>query len=347
MKKRPVTLKTIAIKAGVSVATVSRALRNHPEIPLATCERIQALAKELGYRPNATVSMLMAHLRTIHVLPSATSMAWITSFSTADGWRNFPIYPPMYEGARERAHQAGYEFKEIWAKEKGMTGRRLTQILHTRNIRGLLIAPLPHSKGHLTLDWSQFSSITIGASLVRPSISRTAPDFYQGTLLGLRQLIRLGYRRIGFVFENTGVGRSNYTQLAAFSIFQQKLNPFQPVPSLYYTYPDWRPREFAKWFSKNRPDVICAAGAGTQAALEELKKITVRVPEDVGIVNFNLQGNQKLYAGIDYHANILGANAVDLLVGQLHRNERGVPEFPKVVLTEGKWVNGPTVRKVC
>eukprot|EP01035_Chromulina_nebulosa_P029894 gene29894-39673_t len=54
-----VTMKSIAAQAGVTQATVSMCLANNPRIPAATRERIQALAKKLGYQPNPYVSTLM------------------------------------------------------------------------------------------------------------------------------------------------------------------------------------------------------------------------------------------------------------------------------------------------
>ena len=53
MQKELPTIKEIAKRLNVSVSTVSRALSNHPRIGLPTRERIQQLARELGYEPNA------------------------------------------------------------------------------------------------------------------------------------------------------------------------------------------------------------------------------------------------------------------------------------------------------
>lgn len=52
MPKRPVTIKDIATKLSISVSTVSRALKNNPEISLQTRETVQKLAKEMNYFPN-------------------------------------------------------------------------------------------------------------------------------------------------------------------------------------------------------------------------------------------------------------------------------------------------------
>ena len=52
MKQRRTSLKDLAQQLGVSIATVSRALRNSHEVGDDMKRRIQALAKEMNYRPN-------------------------------------------------------------------------------------------------------------------------------------------------------------------------------------------------------------------------------------------------------------------------------------------------------
>jgi DNA-binding LacI/PurR family transcriptional regulator len=49
---KSITIKELAVRAGVSHSTVSRALNNHPAIARETAERIQQLARELDYVPN-------------------------------------------------------------------------------------------------------------------------------------------------------------------------------------------------------------------------------------------------------------------------------------------------------
>lgn len=54
------TLKDIAHQAGVSIATASRALADNPAVAATTRERIQKLASDLGYRPNAQARALQS-----------------------------------------------------------------------------------------------------------------------------------------------------------------------------------------------------------------------------------------------------------------------------------------------
>lgn len=56
-KFRP-TLKDVALQAGVSIATASRALADNPAVAASTRQRIQQLASDLGYRANAQARAL-------------------------------------------------------------------------------------------------------------------------------------------------------------------------------------------------------------------------------------------------------------------------------------------------
>ena len=52
MTQKAITIKDLAEKLNISVSTVSRALKDNPEISQQTRKTVQALAKELGYKPN-------------------------------------------------------------------------------------------------------------------------------------------------------------------------------------------------------------------------------------------------------------------------------------------------------
>lgn len=67
--KKKITIKDIAREMGVSVSTVSKALRNRKEIGAETTERIQAFAKLLNYKPNSiAISLKNRRSRNIGVI---------------------------------------------------------------------------------------------------------------------------------------------------------------------------------------------------------------------------------------------------------------------------------------
>ena len=61
MTQKAITIKDLAEKLNISVSTVSRALKDNPEISQQTRKTVQALAKELGYKPNPIAVALKTH----------------------------------------------------------------------------------------------------------------------------------------------------------------------------------------------------------------------------------------------------------------------------------------------
>src|SRR5690349_594102 len=129
---RQPTLQTIANAAGVSRMTVSRALRNDPVLPRQTRERIQKLARELGYRPNPLVATLMSQVRAARVPRQTLTIAHVTTTYPPGEWRRYFFTRECIEGATARAAEQGFTLEEFCIKEPGMTSRRMSQILRTR-----------------------------------------------------------------------------------------------------------------------------------------------------------------------------------------------------------------------
>ena len=99
---------------------------------------------------------------------------------------------------------------------------------------------------------------------------------------------------------------------------------------------------FARWMRSHRPDAVVSFGG---PAVEWMKELGLKSPADVGFVELDLSDKSGRIAGIDQHSESLAATAVDLLVAQLHRSEYGSPKLPKLILVEGTWVSGATVRR--
>src|ERR1051326_2055352 len=90
-----VRLKDIAERAGVSVMTVSKVLRDAPDISAATKARVRALAQQMGYVPDS----LAQRLRT---RPPKLFGLVISSLTN-------PIFARVVMAIEERAHELGYE----------------------------------------------------------------------------------------------------------------------------------------------------------------------------------------------------------------------------------------------
>lgn len=339
--KRQLTMEDIASATGYSRMSVSLALRNSPRISEETKRQILRTADEMGYRPNPMVSALMTQLRRTKVQETSSNLAFLTAHPTRDGWKQMGPGWEFYLGAKAHAEKLGFGLEIIWAKEPGMSGKRISTILHTRNISGIIVAPLARPLGHLSLNWNMFSSVILGYSSYRPNLHRTTSDTFQATFLALRKLWHLGYRRIGMAVPSDADSRTNFRMSAAFLRFQHDLKRANQVPLFLPTQRKPMDARFLDWFRKQRPDAVLTIVPEVRALLEE--KEGLKAPRDYGLALLSMGQKEKgVYAGIDQRYEWIGAIAVEMVSKQIFHCERGIPIVPQRVLIEGLWVDGPT-----
>ena len=280
----------------------------------------------------------MSHLRATKPIKYTETLAYITAYPIRDEWRHVGIFMKHFEGASQRAAALGYKLEEFWLREPGLTAARASRILCARGIRGLIIAPLPHARGHLSLDWKHFATASIGYTLWQPNLHRAVEHQSHAIILAMRQLKRLGYRRIGLAVPAQYDRRVDHNWLAGYDVYQYNLPPQDRVPALVTD--DWNQITFLRWFRKYRPDVIIGLNLILIKWLRHAGKFT---PEHVGFVNVDSLASPGA-AAIDRNGDLVGAAAVDLVVEQLHHNELGIPATPKTVMVETRWVDGNTIR---
>lgn len=318
------TLREIAQKAGVSTSTVSRALRNDPRLPQATCRRLQALAGQLGYRPNPLLVALMDQ-RWKRGAHDAGTLAWVNSYPRGDPSLLSQFHATVVAGASERAKTLGYQLEEFFLRDPGMSGRRLSQILLNRGIRGLCMGPLPKGLGHISMKWTDFSCATVGYTMVRPNIHRVTPHHIQGVLEALRRLRHLKYRRIGVWMTAEENRKVSYNWMAGAWLFSQ-LNTDTACPLMTG---GWDARAFGKWIEREKLDCVL----GSSEVVQKWKQaLNLKIP----VATLSWHRGLSI-PGMDQKPAEIGAAAVDLVVGQLRRNEVGIPKTSRVLMVEGEW----------
>lgn len=336
-------LQDIADRAGVSRMTVSRALRNLPSVAAETRRRITEIAREIDYRPNPLVSALMAHLQTPKRQTKTRSIAFFTFSGSEEGWRSIDAQAEMFRGAETRAHELGWHLSPVWIKEPGLVGSRLSRILAARGIEGILVGGMPRHLNHLKLDWNRYAVAALGYSLTRPVFHRVASNHSQSVHLAIRRLRRRGYRRIGLVLlaqEDIRLGNhllGGYLGRQAYFKKEEQIEPF-----LCRRRDD---REgFTRWLKEHQPDVILS-GNNTRSIIHWLGALGLRIPDDIGVALLGPLPAARCCAHIERDFHRVGRTAVDLVVDQLHRNQRGVPSDPHSLLIDTRWVEGYSVRE--
>ncbi len=340
-KPRP-TVKLIAAKAGLSGAAVSLALRDHPSIPPHTRARVKRLAGRLGYRVDPNVSRLMSYLRLRPRLRTTGVLGVLHLFPTAKPWRENPSLRRIHAAAAQRAAQFGYELEECWLAEPGMNAARKREILLARGIEGLLVLGTPQWVENIDFDFGPFACAATGYSLRTP-LHRACQHQYREMLIALQRLETLGYRRPGLVLTEDSDHRTMQHWSAAFLSAQRHWARARQTKPLFM--PELNQAAFGAWFRAERPDVVIGHKAVKTVVHEWLPAAGARVPETCGFADLDVDAETDTpYSGIRQNNEQVSAAAIDLVIGQLQRHERGLPIFPKIVLIEGKWADGATTR---
>ena len=184
-----VRLKDIAERAGVSIMTVSKALRDEPDVSATTKTRIKLLAQQLGYVPDSSAQGLRT--RTTKLFGLAVS-------SLAD-----PLFSRVVLAIEERAYELGYDVLlahsfDIPEREEACIRRFLA-----RRVDGLFIAPVYRmaTEARMYQELAARGVPTVLLGHPAPFCSQFAfvtGDDLLGGYMATQHLLKLGHRRIAF-----------------------------------------------------------------------------------------------------------------------------------------------------
>ncbi|MBK1877786.1 LacI family DNA-binding transcriptional regulator [Pelagicoccus mobilis] len=345
MDKR-ITLADIAKKAGYHPTTISMALRNHPRLPASTTEKIKALAEEMGYRPDPALGALVAYRRNTSPKQQAAPLAYLTNWHNEFGWKNSTPHRNFYEGALSRAKQLGYKIDHFWLGEPGLSHERINDILQARGIRGLIIAS--HQIGvdrEPRIQWDQFSSVKIDFFPTSLHVHTISNDQRAIIQLAFRKALDAGYKRIGFVIPRWWDTYVNYAWSAGFLASQLLVPEEDRIPiKIFDTEPDAEigmpVTEFETWRNEHKPDVIISYNEFVQHAF---KLLQIQTPEDFAYIDVCPESKDNDHAGVYNNCERVGELSVEILAGQLQRNQVGLPNYPTVTKVEGTWIDGPSL----
>lgn len=339
---RRITLRDIADKADVHISTVSLALRNSPKLRAEMRERIQKIATELGYTPDAAMSALVAYRRGVQASSYQSTLAWLNNWPEPAHLRGVQTFNDYFLGASERAARFGYKLEEFFLHAPGMNPARMASILRARNIQGIIVPPQQSDGRKMDFDFTGFSAVSLGYSL-RPAALHvvTNHQFLSATLL-VNKLRSLGYHRIGLYLFGDWDKKVNHGYSTGFTTAQATLpkkDRLAPLLSEKGLTPD----AFRAWVMREKPDAVITQGIALEL-LDWLKPLGLRVPRDIGIVDLSAHPDTPQMAGIYQNDPLIGATAVDFVIGMLQRNEHGLPGTIIYTLVDGVWKTGKSVR---
>ena len=334
------TVRSLARALNLSHTTVSDALRGKGRVDPATVARVLKAAKEAGYRRNPLAAAVMSELRRSR---GGTFRGVLAAVDIVEPQRSDPhgvFHRELVEGGRERAAELGFKVEVFIVDKTNLTVSRLDGILQSRGIHGVLVLPSWYAPDWSGLDWTQYAGVYTDYVIERPALHCVCCNHYRSTMSLIARLIERGYRRPGLYVE---IGRDQRTQhrfSAAFRSSQETCAGLEIVPPLIVAGRDRA--EFEAWFRRHKPDVVLSHFT---EIIEWMEACGARVPQTHGFASLNLLYKTRPCAGLDQQPRELGARAVEMLIAQLQRNERGVPAWPTTTTIPARWVEGPTIRK--
>ncbi len=185
MKSAKASLRDIAEALNVSVSTVSRALKNHPDINDETCKRVQEYARKIHYRPNI-LALGLKHQRSMTIGVVVPEIV-------------HHFFSSIISGIEELAYNAGYRVMICQSNEDYLREVMNVQALMDHRVDGMLVAI---SKS--TLDHQHFINLT-GQGIPLVFMDRACNNIvsdkvltndYEGARMVVQHLLKQGRRNI-------------------------------------------------------------------------------------------------------------------------------------------------------
>lgn len=285
----------VARLAGVSTATVSRALRGLPTVSAATRRRVLAAAEQLQYAVSPSASRL-AGGRTGTV---AVVVPRITRW----------FFGTVVEAVEEFLHQAGYDLLlyNLGGREQIRQRVLRNANLHKR-VDAIMLVATPLRPADLTaLGALDLPGITISSGTVVPGWPCVRIDDVAAARTATRHLLDLGHRRIAHISGDPDDELAFTTHLDRRRGYREALRAagIRPDPSLdvesQFTI-DGGNRATAELLARGEPPTAIFAACDEMAmgAITALRDAGLRVPQDVSVI------------GVDDHdlASVLGLSTI-------------------------------------
>ncbi len=277
MRNHQITIKDLAKQLGISPSTVSRALKDHPDISEHTKTKVKALAEELKYKPNAIALSLQS------------SKSNIIGIIVPQIVHHF--FSSVISGIEEYATNKAYNIVITQSNEVIEKEIKNAQTLVSSRVDGIIVSRTKH-----TNDFKHFQNI-IDRDIPIVFFDRTCHglktdkvviDDYRAAYEATEYLIKTGCKKIAH-FSGPEILKISAKRMWGFRDALKKNNiPIDEDLIIKADNFEDAKKITAKLISDNNiPDGIFTVNDMTAAgAINILKNNNIRIPEDVSIIGF-------------------------------------------------------------
>ena len=328
MKQRRTSLKDLADRLGVSIATVSRALRNSHEVGEEMTRKVKQLAKELNYRPNPFAQSLRKEApRVIGVIVPNL----VTHY-----------YAAVLDGIEDYASKLGYSVISANSHESHEREAKALDNFLNMHVEGI-IACLAQD----TTDYSHFEQLhDMGVPLVFFARCCLEEEFSQVVGNGdiaaqeaTQHMMETGSRRIAFIGGPNHLDMVRRRKHGYLEALRENRIPIDRtlVVCDKIDFEVARNATLRLLEGENPPDAILAFNdIITYAAFDAIKAKGLRIPQDVAIIGFT-DGDSAAFVtprltAIMDKAHEQGSKACELLMRNINGDEKIYKEVVPMIL---------------
>jgi LacI family transcriptional regulator len=270
-------IHTVAKRAGVSIATVSRTINHFPSVNPKMAKRVWEAIKELNYLPNTQARALVSgRSRLLGLIVSE-----ITN----------PFFPELIQGFEDAAVEQGYEILISSTNYDPERMKRCIRRMVERKAEGVAVMTFGVEEPLLDqLAERKVPLVFIDVGPEAPGISLLCVDYHHGIRQGVQHLAALGHRDIAFVSGPLRL-HSAHSRLAAFNRAVGEcgitVEPDRIVEGDHTM--DGGKAAAEKLFAGEKlpTAVMCSNDVTAIGVLHEAYRVGLRVPDDLSVIGFD------------------------------------------------------------
>ncbi len=276
--KNQITLKDIAKKLNVSTVTVSKALRNHPDISEERAKEIKNVAKKLGYIPNIAARNLSAKkTNTIGVIVPVIANSFFANYVES-------IYKCAFEN--------NYDIILAVSNEDSKLERKHLETMLAMRVDGIIISVAEQSDNEDIFGRIKKMNIPIvffDRTVSKKEFSSVTLENKKGAYIAVKKAIEAGYKKIGHIggWQGSNIGKDR------FAGYKKALKEFNlSINQKWILFSGFGKKDgenaFNILYEKNSlPEIIFAVTFPVAlGVLDAAKKAKVKIPQDLDIICF-------------------------------------------------------------
>jgi len=320
-----VNIKDVAREADVSIATVSRVLRNIPGVRNKTRKKVIRAASKLNYEVNAIARSLRQE--------KTNSIGIIVGNVLSQ------FYSAIAKSVEDTANKFGYNTILCNGDENPRKELEYLRVLNSNRVDGIILIPTSKNSRYIQqLINSKLKMVLLDRLIKGVNCDAVLVDNFDGAYKAIKHILNQGYSKIGIVNgyldRTTGMERLRGYLHALEEAGISKDDSFIKIGDFKKDSGKKLTQELLK--QSNRPEAIFIANIDMSiGALIAIKEMKLNIPDDIGVVCFDDSDwaliSEPPITVIRQPTYQLGATAAELLIKKIEGNKEVSNIFPTII----------------